>query len=309
MATGEDTFGSPTGIRARLRVPVDKLTTHIDERELGFTTTQEVSPLEGTIGQDRALRALEFGLGVDAPGFNIYLAGIPGSGRNTTLESYLREVASSRPVPNDWAYVYNFRDSMQPRGLSLPPGMAHQLSRDMDELVREVRRRVPRAFESEDFQRKADEALEDVHRRHRELTEEMVEEARRRGVGLALTDAGVIATPLGPDGEPIPPDKLRQLSTDEGHRLQEQQHALQEFISQRMTELRALEREAARVRHEVTTEVADFIMQTLFAELRETYAESPNTVDYLAEVREDMIENIQMFMGERRPPGMPSFQE
>ena len=197
--------GDP-GLPDRLAVPVERLTTHIDEHALGFTSTAEVAPLEGTIGQERALRALQFGLEVEANGFNVFVSGAPGTGRNTTLASYVSQLAATRPVPNDWIYVFNFNDPMKPRGISLPPGMGRQLAKDMSDLVDEVKLRIPRAFEGAEYQRRVDTALADVHARHRTLTEEMVEEARRRGVGLALTEGGVVATPLGPEGEPFPPE-------------------------------------------------------------------------------------------------------
>lgn len=296
-------------IRERLRVPSERLTTRVDERSLGFTSTQEVASLEGTIGQDRALRALEFGLGVEAPGFNIYVAGAPGSGRNTTLAGYLRNTAASRDVPDDWVYVYSFQDPMKPRALRLPHGMGRRLARDMDELVHEVASRLPRAFESSDYQQKVDAALSDVQQRHRELAKEMAEEARKHGIGLNLTDAGIVAAPLGADGEPLTPDQIRNLTREETEGLQRRQQELQGFIAQRMTELRALEREATSVRQRVSSEVADFVMQALFAELRETYAEHAATIEYLEEVREDLVENLQMFLSEGHQSGPPLLQE
>ena len=296
-------------IRERLRVPPERLTTRVDERSLGFTSTQEVASLEGTIGQDRALRALEFGLGVEAPGFNIYVAGAPGTGRNTTLAGYLRNTATGRDVPDDWVYVYSFQDPMKPRALRLPHGMGRQLARDMDELVHEVASRLPRAFESSDYQQKMDAALSDVQQRHRELAKEMAEEARKHGIGLNLTDAGIVAAPLGADGEPLTPDQIRNLTREETEGLQRRQQELQGFIAQRMTELRALEREATSVRQRVSSEVADFVMQALFAELRETYAEHAATIEYLEEVREDLVENLQMFLSEGHQSGPPLLQE
>ena len=296
-------------IRERLRVPPERLTTRVDERSLGFTSTQEVASLEGTIGQDRALRALEFGLGVEAPGFNIYVAGAPGSGRNTTLAGYLRNTAASRDVPDDWVYVYSFQDPMKPRALRLPHGMGRQLARDMDELVHEVASRLPRAFESSDYQQKVEAALSDVQQRHRELAKEMAEEARKHGIGLNLMDAGIVAAPLGADGEPLTPDQIRNLTREETEGLQRRQQELQGFIAQRMTELRALEREATSVRQRVSSDVADFVMQALFAELREMYAEHAATIEYLEEVREDLVENLQMFLSEGHQSGPPLLQE
>ena len=283
-------------LRDRLAVPVDRLTTHIDEGKLGFATTKEVGPLEGTIGQERALRALQFGLEVDAHGFNIFVAGAPGSGRNTTLANYLRQLAASRPVPNDWVYVYNFAESMNPRGMSLPPGMGRQLAQDMEELLDEVKLRVPRAFEGSEYQRRVDAALNEVHARHAEITEEVVAEARRRGVSIALTEAGVIATPLGPDGEPLPPEEIANLSKEDSERLREQQQGLQAFIGERAPQLRQLDREAVRARLGVNREIGEFVVAPLFAELGETYAEQAPVLEYLEDVRQDIVRNVQMFL-------------
>lgn len=288
---------------AALRVPIDRLTTHVDESTLGFASTQEVAPLEGTIGQERALRALDFGLGIDAPGFNVFVAGAPGSGRNTTLATVLQKAAANRPVPNDWVYVYNFHDPMKPRGFALPPGMGHELAAGMDTLVAEAKARLPRAFEGAEYQQRVEAALDDVHAQHRRLTEEMVEEARKRGVGLALTESGVIATPLGPDGEPMSPEELQKITREQARELQEQQHALQDFIGERMSTLRELEREAAHKRQEVSREIAEFVLGGLFQELCSQCKDHPDVRAYLDEAKEDMVDNIQAFLHQERPGG------
>jgi lon-related putative ATP-dependent protease len=297
---------SLASLEKRLAVPIERLTTHIDETSLGFTSTREMAPLEGTIGQERALKALDFGLDVDAHGFNIFVAGAPGSGRNTTLGSVIGKLAAGRPIPNDWVYVHNFHDPMKPRGISLPPGMGRHLAASMEELVTEAKARIPRAFEGGEYQQRVEAALSDVHEKHRQLTEEMVEEARKRGVALALTDSGVIATPLGPDGEPMTPEQLSQISDEDGAQIQEQQRALQEFIGDRISVLRQLERDAAHVRHQVNREIAEFVLQALFAEMREGYKEHPEAVTYLEEVREDMVHNVSSFLHQERQEGGPA---
>ena len=203
-----------SGLAARLRIPVDRLTTRIDENTLGFTSTQEVAPLDGTIGQERALRALDFGLDVDAQGFNIFVAGGPGSGRNTTLASVLGKLAASRPVPNDWVYVYNFADPLRPRGISLPAGMGRQLATDMGELASEAKVRIPRAFEEPEYQQRVEAALSGVHEQRRVLTEEMTAEAKSRGVALSLTESGITAMPLGAEGEPLTPFMRAAIAAD-----------------------------------------------------------------------------------------------
>ena len=297
------------GLRAQLRVPVERLTTHVDENSLGFSSTEEVAALEGTIGQERALRALEFGLEVDAQGFNIFVSGAPGSGRNTTLASVLGQAGASRSVPHDWVYVHNFRDAMSPRGISLPPGMGRQLAQDMAQLLEEVKARIPRAFEGGEYQKRVEAALSDVQTRHRNVTEEMVEEAKRQGVGISLTEGGVIATPLAPDGEPLTPEQVNELSKDEIDSLQERQKGLQDFIAERVSVLRGLEREAVLVRQQLNQEIGDFVVLALFAELRETYAGLDETLAYLDQVREDMVHNIALFLRHERPSDSESLQE
>jgi lon-related putative ATP-dependent protease len=298
-----------SGLAAQLRIPVDRLTTRIDENELGFTSTREVAPLDGTIGQERALRALDFGLDVDAQGFNIFVAGGPGTGRNTTLAGVLGKLAASRPVPNDWVYVYNFADPMRPRGISLPPGMGRQLATDMGELASEAKARIPRAFEGPVYQQRVEAALSGVHEQHRGLTEQMTTEAQSRGVALSLTESGIIATPLGADGEPLTPEQLGELSPEDSERIQQQQHSLQEFIAERVPVLRQLERDAARVRQVVNREIAEFVLQALFAEMRETHKGHAETLEYLDEVRENMIVNVAQFLHQERPEAPHSSQE
>ena len=289
----------PSDIKSRLRTPVEKLTVRLSESELGFDTTREVPPLEGTIGQDRALRALEFGLGVEQRGFNIFVSGAPGTGRSTTLRALLRQTAARRPVPNDWVYVHSFADPKRPRGISLPAGMGRQLANDMDELVSEARVRVPRAFESKEYERRVEEALAGVQQRQRAINERMVEEASRRGMSLRMSDAGIVAVPLGPTGEPMSREELNALSSEEAQEAQKRQEELQGLITQQIGEMRQTEREANRVRSAVNREVAEFALRPLFAEMREYYGEHGEAVQYLREVREDMLSGIQIFVGAR----------
>ncbi|MEM2997102.1 MAG: Lon-like protease helical domain-containing protein, partial [Candidatus Bathyarchaeia archaeon] len=90
-------------------------------------TSAEMPPLGEIIGQEQAVRALRFGLKTRGRGFNVYVAGMPGTGRKTAISNFLEEMAKGMPVPNDWCYVYNFRDPMRPRALKLPPGMGREL--------------------------------------------------------------------------------------------------------------------------------------------------------------------------------------
>ena len=138
------------GASDRLRVPAERLTPICDPDGFGFQTTAEVAPLEGVIGQERAMSALELGLGIDADGFNIFVSGAPGTGRNTALREHLERVAAGKPSPPDWGYVHNFRDPSHPVSITLPSGTMRDFARDMDKLIETCRAEIPAAFESDD---------------------------------------------------------------------------------------------------------------------------------------------------------------
>ncbi|HON95801.1 MAG TPA: AAA family ATPase, partial [Deltaproteobacteria bacterium] len=133
------------------RVPFDQLRYTCDPGVLGCRDSRGARPLQGILGQKRALKALEFGLRIRNKGFNIYVSGHAGSGRKTALRRYLQELARHQPTPPDWCYVNNFKDSYLPRALSMPAGMAREFSRDVDAFVADARKEIVKVFESEQY--------------------------------------------------------------------------------------------------------------------------------------------------------------
>ncbi len=162
-----------------LKVPVRSLTRVCNPDALGFETMADVTPLDGTIGQDRAISALEIGLDIDAPGFNIFVSGAPGTGRNSAVRSYLQRVAVTRPNPPDWGYVYNFRDPTQPVPIHLPCDMMRDLALDMDQLIETCRAEIPAAFESDDYTHRVEEVMGDIQRQRQAINEGLESQARR----------------------------------------------------------------------------------------------------------------------------------
>src|SRR5271157_4104320 len=123
-----------------------------DPNQLGFETTLDLTPLkEKVVAQDRAVHALEFGLGVKDLEYNVYVAGPPRSGKTETIMAYVAELAAKEPSPPDYIYVYNFRDPEKPQNLNLPKGTGRSLKADMEELISTLRLQIPEVFESEDY--------------------------------------------------------------------------------------------------------------------------------------------------------------
>ena len=123
-------------------------------------STESLEPLIEIIGQERAIQALQFGLDIKEEGFNIYVAGMPGTGKKTAIVSFLEEKAKSMPVPNDWCYVNDFQDVNTPNALSLPAGYGIQFRDDMEKFVEDMKKALLQAFESEDYANRREEVLQ-----------------------------------------------------------------------------------------------------------------------------------------------------
>ncbi|HEY6009273.1 MAG TPA: Lon-like protease helical domain-containing protein, partial [Geobacteraceae bacterium] len=136
----------------RFRLPVEKLRWECDPSQFDFTTTDDLPVLEGSIGQERALKSIDFSLGIRDIGFNLFLSGETGTGRSSTIKNLLKKNAKSQPKPSDWCYVYNFKAPDNPVSLSLPAGMGSELAGDMVELLEGVRSNIPKALDSKEYE-------------------------------------------------------------------------------------------------------------------------------------------------------------
>ena len=140
-------------------------------------TTEQLSELKGIIGQKRAVKALDFGLNIKNDGFNVYVSGYPGTGRETAVKNFLGELAKSKPTPSDWIYVNNFENSYEPRAIEMPAGKGKQFRKDMNNLIEEVRDTLPKAFQSEDYAKRREETVKKFEEERNELLRKLKEKA------------------------------------------------------------------------------------------------------------------------------------
>ncbi len=284
----------------RFRVPVERLRRRLDPATLPFQTTAEVEPIAGTVGQPRALEALEFGLEIGAYGYNIYVAGRPGSGRESTVLRFVEQIAATKPTPPDWVYVHNFQDPERSRAIALPAGRGAQLARDMDEFLRAAQQAIPRAFESEEYDRRRRAIVDALNRERERLWEGVREFAQQLGFAVELTPAGVVSLPVV-HGRPLSPEEYERLPEAVREELERRNRLIQDRVADALREVRRLERETAEKLRQLDREVALFAVGGLFEELRERYQDVPDVLEFLDQVREDIPEHLHDFF----PPQVP----
>lgn len=275
-------------------LPVEKLRRSFDAQSLGFATTEGLPPLEGIIGQPRALEALRFGLGIADPGFNLYVAGPQGSGRTTAVKAFLEEAARQKDTPSDWCYLHNFSDPYRPWACPLPAGRGRELREDMKILVDRARREVPLAFESERYSARREEIVAALNRQREKAFTELGQEAQAAGLTLQATPMGILILPMV-EGRPLSDQEFLALPETVREALRRRREALEEKLNETMKQIRELEKVAQEQLQKLDREVAFYVVGGLLAELLEKYQPFPRLVSYLEAVREDIIRNLDVF--------------
>jgi len=261
---------------------------------LGFAHTDELPSLEGIIGQERAVRALHFGLGIKEQGFNVFVAGPPGTGKITAVENFIEELAAGQPVPSDWCYVHNFRQPQRPRALELPTGRGAELQEDLHQIISLVQRDIRRAFNSEEYGRRRTEQLEVFAARRNELLNALGKAVHEKGFALQVTPVGFMITPLV-EGRMVKEEEFMSLPAEVREGFARRKDQLQGVIQDAMRQLGGVEREAREALEKLDREVAEFVVVPLVAPLQDKYGALSEVREYLDEVRDDLLKNYGLF--------------
>lgn len=278
------------------RATAEQVRAFCTSEEFSHVRTDEISPLDTIIGQERAVRALEFGLEIENRGFNVFVAGLPGTGKNTAVQSFLENLAKTKPTPPDWCYVYNFKEPYNPRAISLPPGKGKEFARDMKEFIAAARREIPRSFESEEYVKKREETGETFAAQRNKLFAELNRRATESGFVIQPTPTGLFIIPVI-DGEPVKEKDFAALPAEKQREIILQRQKLEEEVAGTFRELQNIERNAHEAMRDLDRRVAGYVLGLLAKEYTEKYAELPAVLAYLESVQADILENLSLFRG------------
>lgn len=262
--------------------------------EIPFETTKDLEPLTEFVGQPRALKALDFGLKMDSSGFNIFAVGPPGTGKMTLIKSKLEELAKKKPTPSDWVYVNNFKDSSSPNALELPPGKGRELKNDMESLIKNVKREIQRAFESDTYVTRRDEIVKKYEKKKEELLRKLSEKAQSMGFVLQPGPVGFLIIPTV-GGKPLTPKEFQLLRDEMKEKIQKNREVIEKELSDTLKELRKMDKSLQEELSKTDHKVADYAISHLFEDLTENYSDLPRVIEYLKDTQNDMLENIELF--------------
>ena len=297
----------------------DQLTWRCPENELKFKSTEELEPTDSIIGQERAVKALKFGVDIKSPGYNIFVSGLAGTGRLTTIKRLLEEITVERTPAPDRCYVYNLREPDNPRLLEFDRGHGKKFKEDIEATVRYLIRKIPELLTGEAYTDARNKIVESYEKREKALLVELQKKIENEGFALVPVQVGPITQPqVFPtfQGKAVPIEELEQL-TSQGKLTTKDyidtEHKLQELRK----ELATVARKGSAVAGEMMRKIQDMERQTvsvvvsvIFEELESRYKTNQAVLDHLKLLQEFTLSNIQIFKGtdgqdsETPPPRM-----
>ena len=284
----------PNETPAAGRLTPEQLVRRCAVDSFAFETTDQLRDDAQGFGQQRAIDAIAFGIGIRDAGYNLFAMGAEEVGRRTLVRRFLDRAADARAVPSDWCYVFNFRLPHRPVAIALPPGRGIAFKRDMERLVDDLRTGIGAAFEADEYRTRRQEIAGELSERQEHGIETVGEHAKAQKIGLIRTPGGFAFAPLDGD-EVMQPEKFQQLSEQERKGIEAAIAALQGELEQVIESMPKWRREAQHKLRELDRKVTRGAINSLIDEMKSAYQDLPAIVAHLAEAQEDILDHAQFF--------------
>lgn len=259
-----------------------------------FETTEELIPLEGIIGQNRAARAMDFGLQVKNLRYNIFVVGMKGTGKKSYVKKVVSQKAHEEAIPEDWCYVYNFKQPSHPIVLNMPAGMGKSLCEDMDLFIQDLITEVSKAFSGDDYERQKAEIVKKYQEERNRILDELTEYSKANNFMIKNTSTGFMLAPMI-DGETISDKEFEELPEVQKEMIEKNAEDVQLKAVEILRKIKAIEKSIRKQIRELDNTIGLFAVRPMMDELYEKYKGHDKILEYLKDVQGDVIENIEDF--------------
>ena len=285
-------------------VPLERLQWVCGAQGLDFHCTDELAPLDGFVGQDRAIKAIEFALDINKPGYNLFVTGMSGTGKTTAVKQYVHRRATERLARGealplyDWCYLHNFADAERPIAIQLPSGQGRILREHMQDLLSTVRESVPKAFSSESYNQQRKQVEERGRGRHQDAIRQLESRVAAAGFAVEFGPNGVNLFPLS-NGQPLSLPEYRALDEAQRSVIDSTRERLLTEVERTMESVQQAEGETRSDISKLDTRVGSEVLDALFRHFRVQHASTPSVPEYLDSLFMYTLAHIGSF---RQPP-------
>ncbi|HZA24235.1 MAG TPA: ATP-binding protein, partial [Dehalococcoidia bacterium] len=260
------------------------------------------------IGQDRALEAIQFGLDVGKPGYNLFVTGLTGTGKTSAIKAHLQRIVDEmqqkgeqKPI-SDWCYTYNFDDPDRPNALRLPRGVGRPFRQRLNTILEELRKQVPEVFKSEEYETQLRSQEEAGRNSTQELMSQLEEAAQREGFLIQMSQAGISIFPAR-DNRPMTAEEYQQLDADSKKTIDDKRNQLLRQAQDIMSRVREVEKETYDNIRALERVVANERVCDVFQETMDAYRDFPEVWEYLTRLIDYVLDNLNLFKESEGPPG------
>lgn len=283
-----------------------ELYSYCNFKDATFESSDDLKDLEGFIGQDRVISAVQFGLQMKKDGYNIYALGPDETDKKNLIQYYLKKNALEEDNAIDWCYIYNFKDHHKPKILKLPIGKGKELRKMMSKLIDELPSVLTTAFESEEYQNRQQIIEEESKDEETKSFNELNNKAQEKGFALLRTPAGFTFAPLK-DGDIMSPEELQDLSEEQQKKMEETIRELQKELQKILRQVPSWQREMRERKKDLNREIAGYAVKDMIDDIRNHFTEEKEVQIFLNDVQKDIVENVRDIIGKQQGSSFLSF--
>lgn len=267
-----------------------------------FETTKELVDTNDLIyGQERGIKALEFGTEIDIKGYNLYLEGPSGVGKTMYTKKLLTKKAEKEKVPNDWVYIYNFENPNEPVAVSFPAGQGKVFKSTMESFVKDVRKDLRKTFNNDDFEKEKQIIKQEYEEKRENLLKKLNQKTMIQGFQVSSTDNGVYMMPVL-DGKTLAEDEFEELDENVKREFEERSALVQEQIFQALSEIKLIEKAAEKKIDEWQSNIALMTINIHINSIKANYKRNKKIGTYLDNIKKDILRNINAFLAPEQDP-------
>jgi lon-related putative ATP-dependent protease len=266
-----------------------------DPKMFTFKNTAEVNPLDKVIGQERAVQAIEFGLNMKSPGYNMFVTGIEGTGKSTIIRDIVNEHAKKLTSPVDWCMVNNFKDEYRPKSISVPTGKATRFCKKMGDLIDDLKKELPKAFEHESYHQRQSEIQKKYSGQQKNIFKNLEASAAEKNVQINRTKTGYQTIPVVKE-KAISPEEFLALPKEKQAKIEENIATVQSEIDSTIREINKINQAMNSQIEKLMEEIALFVVKQRIDVIRDAFKKCKDILLYLDEVQADILENVKDFI-------------
>ena len=271
-----------------------------NENMFHFETTKELEPINDGIGQERGIKALEFGIDINVKGYNIYLEGPSGVGKTMYTKNYLESIAPKKKVPNDWCYIYNFENPNEPIAVSLPAGQGKEFKESMDGFIKKKKKDIKKTFNADDFEKEKALIKKEFEEKRESLLTKLNEDSLKYGFHVKSAQNGIYMFPVV-DGKVVQEEEFEKLDEEIKKQYEEKSVIVQQQIMEVIGQIKQIERESDKKVSEWQSNVALLTVNAHINYIKSKYKRNKKINKFLNDVKQDVLKNVSYFLEEDKP--------